>query len=42
MLYFVWAKWLRQRYWVLGVVLVLPGMYLFAIGLLVTTFPGQP
>ena len=31
-LYFAWAKWLRQRYWVLTVVFVLPGMCLFLMG----------
>ena len=40
-LYFAWAKWLPERYWVLTVVFVLPGMYLFLVGLLVASFPHQ-
>jgi drug/metabolite transporter (DMT)-like permease len=40
-LYFVWAKWLRERYWVLTVVFVLPGMCLFLLGLLFASFPHQ-
>ena len=39
---FCLGQWVRERYWVLTVVFVLPGMYLFLLGLLFATFPAKP